>query len=136
MIIGDWGTWRNSLLFLRPRRFGKSLWLSVLANYYDLRTAAEHEILFGDLAVARGGGPTPLAHRYFVMRWDFSKINPDPPPWGVNAHVDSRHERIGNQINGYLNMTIRIFSGTTASTCRRFWSSPRIPSTTSKSCFP
>jgi hypothetical protein len=36
----------KALLFLRPRRFGKSLWLSVLANYYDLRTAAEHESLF------------------------------------------------------------------------------------------
>ncbi len=59
------GAWHESdLLFLRPRRFGKSLWLSVLANYYDLRTAGKHEILFGDLAVDRSGGPTPLAHRW------------------------------------------------------------------------
>ena len=69
----------DALLFLRPRRFGKSLWLSVLANYYDLRTAEEHEMLFGDLAI--GSNPTSLAHRYFVMRWDFSKIDPAPPPW-------------------------------------------------------
>ena len=32
----------DSLLFLRPRRFGKSLWLSTLACYYDLRLADEH----------------------------------------------------------------------------------------------
>ena len=50
----------KALLFLRPRRFGKSLWLSVLANYYDLRTASEHEMLFGDLAMGRQ--PTDLAH--------------------------------------------------------------------------
>ena len=96
----------RALLFLRPRRFGKSLWLSVLANYYDLRTADEHEILFGDLAMGR---PTPRAHRYFVMRWDFSKIDPDPPRWGVNAHIDSHHERIGNELRGYLNTMIRVF---------------------------
>ncbi len=96
----------KALLFLRPRRFGKSLWLGVLANYYDLRTADEHEVLFGDLAMGR---PTPLAHRYFVMRWDFSKIDPHPPPWGVNANVESRHERIGNELRGYLNTTIRVF---------------------------
>ena len=97
----------KSLLFLRPRRFGKSLWLSTLANYYDLRTAGEHQRLFGDLAV--GETPTPLARRYFVMRWDFSKIDPDPPPWGVNANVGSRIERLGNELRGYLNTTIRVF---------------------------
>ena len=80
------------LLFLRPRRFGKSLWLSTLEAYYDLRTAERHEALFGGLAAGRD--PTPLAHRYFILRWDFSKIDPDPPRWGVNAHVDSRHERL------------------------------------------
>ncbi len=47
----------DSLLFLRPRRFGKSLWLSTLANYYDLRTAAEHEVLFGGLAMGSAAGP-------------------------------------------------------------------------------
>ena len=97
----------DALLFLRPRRFGKSLWLSTLATYYDLRYEGEHERLFGGLAV--GKAPTPWAHRYFVMRWDFSKIDPDPPPWGVNAHVDSRIERIGNELRGYLNTTIEVF---------------------------
>ncbi len=88
------------LLFLRPRRFGKSLWLSTLAAYYDLRRADEHERLFGDLAV--GKTPTPLAHRFFVLRWDFSEINPDPPRRGVNAGIDSRPERIANEIHEYL----------------------------------
>ncbi len=97
----------KALLFLRPRRFGKSLWLSVLEAYYDLRTAADHEMLFGDLAI--GARPTPLAHRYFVMRWDFSKINPAPSRRGVNARIDSHHERIGNELSGYLNTVLRVF---------------------------
>ncbi|MCP4663361.1 MAG: AAA family ATPase [bacterium] len=97
----------DSLLFLRPRRFGKSLWLSIMACYYDLRRAGEHERLFGDLAI--GKAPTPLAHRYFVMSWDFSKIDPDPPRWGVNADVSSRHERLANEIRGYLNTSVETF---------------------------
>ncbi len=95
----------KSQLFLRPRRFGKSLWLSTLACYYDLRLADEHEVLFGDLAIAEQ--PTALAHRYFVLRWDFSEIDPDPPPRGINAGVSSRVGRIGNEIHSYLNSTIR-----------------------------
>ncbi len=43
----------RALLFLRPRRFGKSLWLSVLANYYDLRTAGEHAYAVVALGFAR-----------------------------------------------------------------------------------
>jgi hypothetical protein len=94
------------LLFLRPRRFGKSLWLSTLAAYYDLRRADEHERLFGDLAA--GQAPTPLAHRFFVLRWDFSEINPDPPRRGVNAGIDSRPERIANEIHGYLRGSVKV----------------------------
>jgi hypothetical protein len=61
------------LLFLRPRRFGKSLLLSMLENYYDLRKADEFERLFGRLAIGRS--PTPKHNQYFVMRWDFSAVS-------------------------------------------------------------
>ena len=98
----------KALLFLRPRRFGKSLWLRTLACYYDLRLADEHQRLFGGLA-AGGEAATPLAHRYFVMAWDFSDIDPDPPPRGVNAAVSSRVERLGNEIHGYLNGSVKSF---------------------------
>jgi hypothetical protein len=97
----------EALLFLRPRRFGKSLWLRTLACYYDLRYAGEHERLFGDLAVGRD--PTPLAHRYFVLSLDFSLINPEPPPRGVNRDVSSRVDRIGNEIHDYLNRALKSF---------------------------
>ncbi len=90
----------KSLLFLRPRRFGKSLWLSTLAACYDLALEGEHERLFGDLAIGRQ--PSPLAHHYFVLRWDFSEIEPDPPPRGVNAGVSSRPQRLANAIHDYL----------------------------------
>ena len=54
----------GQLLFLRPRRFGKSLWLSTLANYYDVAKADEFERLFGALAI--GKNPTPLHNQYFI----------------------------------------------------------------------
>ncbi len=97
----------DSLLFLRPRRFGKSLWLSTMACYYDLRYQEEHERLFGDLAAGRR--PTPLAHRYFVLPWDFSEINPDPPQRGVNAGISSRTQRLANEIHSYLLGTVKGF---------------------------
>ena len=60
------------LFFLRPRRFGKSLWLSVLAHYYGREHAEDFEWLFKGLAV--GKQPTPLANRYLVLKFDFSRI--------------------------------------------------------------
>ena len=62
----------KQLLFLRPRRFGKSLWLSMLANYYDVARSDRFEQLFGTLTI--GKNPTALHNRYLIMRWDFSGI--------------------------------------------------------------
>jgi len=44
--------WGRELLFLRPRRFGKSLWLSTLMDYYDVNKADDFERLFGHLAIS------------------------------------------------------------------------------------
>ncbi|MEM7129886.1 MAG: AAA family ATPase [Chloroflexota bacterium] len=66
----------KSLLFLRPRRHGKSLLLSMLENYYDIAKADEFEQLFGNLAI--GQNPTPLHNQFLIMRWDFSVIPPKP----------------------------------------------------------
>jgi hypothetical protein len=63
----------DQLVFLRPRRFGKSLLLSMLANYYDLYAADEFPSLFGDLAI--GKNPTAERNQYLILRWDFSKVS-------------------------------------------------------------
>jgi hypothetical protein len=64
----------KQLLFLRPRRFGKSLLLNMLANYYDLAKAEQFESLFGTLKI--GSNPTPKHNQYLVMTWDFSAVLP------------------------------------------------------------
>ena len=60
------------LIFIRPRRFGKSLLLSMLEHYYDVNRVEQFEALFGHLAI--GQNPTPLHNQYFVMKWDFSLV--------------------------------------------------------------
>jgi hypothetical protein len=62
----------RQLIFIRPRRFGKSLLLSMLEHYYDLNRADQFATLFGSLAI--GQNPTPLRNQYFVMKWDFSLV--------------------------------------------------------------
>ena len=63
----------NSQLFIRPRRFGKSLLLSMLENYYDVARSDEFDEIFGHLAI--GKNPTPLRNSYFILRWDFSCVD-------------------------------------------------------------
>ena len=61
-------------LFIRPRRFGKSLLLSMLDNYYDVGSKDEFESIFGKLAI--GADPTSLRNSYFILRFDFSCVDP------------------------------------------------------------
>ena len=62
----------RQLIFIRPRRFGKSLLLSMLEHYYDVNRADQFEALFGQLAI--GKNPTPLRNQYFILKWDFSTV--------------------------------------------------------------
>ena len=59
-------------VFLRPKRFGKSVWCSVLAHYYDVNLKGRFQELFS--ATDIGKDPTPLANAFLVLRFDFSTI--------------------------------------------------------------
>jgi Predicted AAA-ATPase len=84
----------RTLVFLRPRRFGKSLWLQTLATYYDLRYAGTFDQTFGGLDIRRE--PTPLANSYFILQWNFSLITPrggiGDIAESLRRHVRSRAE--------------------------------------------
>ena len=103
----------KQLVFLRPRRFGKSLWLSVLANYYDLAHAADFDLLFGDLAI--GQNPTPLHNQYFILRWDFSKVaafgGVDDIVRALYNHLNARMEDFGERYANWLAHPIKINPG-------------------------
>jgi len=64
----------KSQLFIRPRRFGKSLVLSMLENYYDVAKKDEFEEIFGELKI--GKNPTELRNSYFILKLDFSCVDP------------------------------------------------------------
>ena len=61
------------LFFVRPRRFGKSLFLNMLSCYYDLAEKDNFDALFGDLDI--GKNPTENRNRYQVLTLDFSQVN-------------------------------------------------------------
>lgn len=60
-------------VFLRPRRFGKTLFVSTLQYYYDRKYADDFDILFKDTYI--GNHKTALAGSYYVLRLDFSKLD-------------------------------------------------------------
>jgi len=63
----------TSLIFVRPRRFGKSLWLSILHYYYGVEHADKFDTLFGNLAI--GQNPTELRNSYMVLKFQFAGID-------------------------------------------------------------
>ena len=62
----------RTLIFIRPRRFGKSLFINMMRLYYDKAAAGDFERIFGGLYI--GQHPTPLRNRYQVLYMDFSQI--------------------------------------------------------------
>ena len=63
----------DTLIFIRPRRFGKSLFISMMRAYYDKSKAKDFDNLFGSLWI--GSHPTPLRNHYQVLYLDFSRIS-------------------------------------------------------------
>jgi hypothetical protein len=82
------------LFFIRPRRFGKSLFLSTLAHYYDLNNKEQFEELFGDLYI--GKNPTDLKTGYLILKFNFSGLNTD----SKEKLYISFKERISQTITG------------------------------------
>ena len=61
------------IFYLRPRRFGKSLFLSLLHHYYSLAHKNDFQKLFGDTYI--GQQPTPKANSYLILHFNFSGLN-------------------------------------------------------------
>ena len=61
------------IMFLRPRKFGKTLFTSTLENYYDLQKVNKFDKLFGNTYI--GKNPTKLKNSYHIMKFNFSGID-------------------------------------------------------------
>ncbi len=82
----------DNFFFLRPRRFGKSLLLSMLKTYYDIAERDNFEKWFGGLDIYKDG-PTPKMGSYLVLDFDFSSFRGDS---------SSFEEQFDNEIMGRL----------------------------------
>ena len=76
--------------FIRPRRFGKSLTLSMLENYYDINKKDKFESLFGKLYI--GENPTPERNSYLILHLNFAMISAglDNYKKGLDAHCSNK----------------------------------------------
>ena len=61
------------IMFLRPRKFGKTLFTSTLENYYDIKKAEKFEKLYGETYI--GKKPTKLKNSYHILKFNFSGID-------------------------------------------------------------
>ena len=61
------------ITFLRPRKFGKTLFTSTLENYYDILKADKFDRLFADTYI--GNHPTKLKNSYCILKFNFSGID-------------------------------------------------------------
>ncbi|MBR3086893.1 MAG: AAA family ATPase [Kiritimatiellae bacterium] len=83
------------VFFVRPRRFGKSLFISMMESYYDLNQKKDFQKLFGGLWL--GEHPTEYANRYMVLKLDFSKVGGktnDELEKAFNEHVGKALDEI------------------------------------------
>ena len=76
--------------YIRPRRFGKTLTLSMLENYYDINKKDKFEQIFGKLYI--GENPTPEHNKYLVIRLNFSEVDGgiDTYKKGLDGHCNIR----------------------------------------------
>ena len=85
----------RTLIFIRPRRFGKSLFISMMQAYYDKAMEGRFDELFGNLWV--GTHPTPLRNKYQVLYFDYSR---------AGGTIDRLEENFNEYSCGCLNQFI------------------------------
>ena len=61
------------IMFLRPRKFGKTLFTSTIENYYDIKKADKFEKLFKNTYIWKN--PTKLKNTYYILKFNFSGID-------------------------------------------------------------
>ena len=99
------------IFFLRPRRFGKTLFVSMLRYYYGLEHQEQFDSLFGKYYI--GAHPTSRAHSYHVLKFDFSRIGtstPETTQSGFQQNVligvkdfEKRYDGMSQDYTGYEN---------------------------------
>ena len=75
--------------YIRPRRFGKSLTVSMLHHYYNILDADHFEKWYGDLYI--GQHPTPERNSYLIIYLNFAVVNAELHSYrqSLDAHCNT-----------------------------------------------
>ena len=87
----------KSIMFLRPRKFGKTLFTSVLEYYYDKKRADKFEKLYGNTYI--GKNPTKQKNSYCILRFNFSGIDTSTE----NATIKGFRNEVVSSIAVFIN---------------------------------
>ncbi len=85
------------VIFLRPRRYGKSLTIAMLQYYYGIQYAGKFDDIFGGLDISKE--PTDKRNSYLVLSLNFS-------------NVDSDKDKVEESFNSLLLLKLRSFAST------------------------
>ncbi|MDR2621935.1 MAG: ATP-binding protein [Dysgonamonadaceae bacterium] len=90
--------------FIRPRKFGKSLFFTTLMYYYDLNEAENFDQLFGNLYI--GKHPTSERNSYAILKLDFSSLDTS----GEEEFKKSFSNRVQNAVRNFFRIYGHLFS--------------------------
>ena len=82
----------RTIMFLRPRKFGKTLFTSTLECYYDISKKKEFETLFANTYI--GENPTKSKNSYHILRFNFSGISTNTVEEAIKGFKNSTIESI------------------------------------------
>ena len=86
----------HTIMFLRPRKFGKTLFTSTLECYYDINKKDKFDELFKNTYI--GKNPTPNRNKYCILRFNFSGVNTDT----IESTLKGFREKVDLGINAFV----------------------------------
>ena len=84
------------ITFLRPRKFGKTLFTSTLENYYDIKKKDKFEQLYKETYI--GKHPKPKKNSYHILRFNFSGIDTST----VDTTINGFKREVGSSIKLFV----------------------------------
>ncbi|BDU51229.1 AAA family ATPase [Haliovirga abyssi] len=87
------------IMFLRPRKFGKTLWIDTLGKYYDINYSDKFDKIFGELYI--GKNPTSRKNSYYIIEFNFSGLSTENKDILKNGFKLEVYEKLKTFIEKY-----------------------------------
>ncbi|KPA13378.1 hypothetical protein MHK_006417, partial [Candidatus Magnetomorum sp. HK-1] len=92
----------NYIFIIRPRRFGKSLWINMLQYYYDINLKNQFSELFKDTYIEKN--PTSNKNTYLTIAFNFAMVDPS-----IDRVQEAFQRYVARIINDFLERYIQYF---------------------------